>query len=160
MAMAFFLKLDGVPGESTDDRHRGEMDLLLWSWGLSNSGGVQFGAGAGVGKVSFAPMQISKVVDKGSPLLMGLVASGRHVGSGQLTVVAPGDPGRDILTVQMEDILVTSWTTAESSGEDRAEEQITLVAGKTTVTYLPQSADGGLADPVVFGWDVKLNQKV
>ena len=164
MTMAFFLRLDGVAGESTDASHLGEMDLLRWSWGLSNGGGGQMGAGggvgAGIGKVSFSPLQVIKLVDQGSPTLMGLIASGRHVAWGQLTVVAAGDPGHDVLTVALEDVLVTSWSTSESSGDERAEEEVTLAAGRTTVTYRTQNPDGSIGDPVVFGWDAKLNQKV
>ncbi|MDQ2781360.1 MAG: type VI secretion system tube protein Hcp [Actinomycetota bacterium] len=160
MPLTFFLRLDDIPGESADSRHAKEIELLRWSWGLENSGGVQFGGGGGAGKVAFSPLQVTKQVDSASPALMALVASGKHIATGTLTVVTVGDPGRDVLEVAMEDILVTAWTTEEATGNDWAEEDVSLTPVKVTVTHRAQNPDGTLAEPQVFGWDVRANQKV
>jgi type VI secretion system secreted protein Hcp len=46
MAVDFFLKLDGIPGESKDKAHKGEIDVLAWSWGMSQSGTMHMGGEA------------------------------------------------------------------------------------------------------------------
>ena len=37
MAFDAFLKLDGVKGESFDNTHKGEIDILSFSWGVSQT---------------------------------------------------------------------------------------------------------------------------
>lgn len=53
MALDMFIKIDGIKGESTDDKHKDEIDVLSWSWGMSQSGTVHTTGGSGAGKVSF-----------------------------------------------------------------------------------------------------------
>ena len=49
MAVDMFLKMDGIKGESVDDKHKDEIDVLSWSWGMSQSGSAHMGGGAGAG---------------------------------------------------------------------------------------------------------------
>ena len=50
MAVDMFIKIDGIKGESADDKHKEEVDVLSWSWGMSQSGSAHMGGGAGAGK--------------------------------------------------------------------------------------------------------------
>jgi len=52
MAVDMFLKIDDIEGESVDDVHAGEIDILSWSWGMSQSGTTHTGPGGGAGKVN------------------------------------------------------------------------------------------------------------
>src|SRR5271155_141355 len=78
MAVDMFLKLDGVNGESKDKVHGKEIDVLSWSWGLTNSGSAHVGGGAGSGKVNVQDLCVSKYVDSSSPNLMLACCQGTH----------------------------------------------------------------------------------
>lgn len=88
MPLQMFLKLDGIDGESTDARHNGEIDILGWSWGLSQPMTTQSGAVSG--KVAIQNLVIQKLVDLSSPALMLASAQGRHIASGTLTARKAG----------------------------------------------------------------------
>src|SRR5687768_12512993 len=78
-AVDFFLKIEGIDGESTDDKHKGELDIQSWSWGVSNMGTAGHGGGGGAGKASFQDIHFSTHVSKASPKLMLTCATGEHI---------------------------------------------------------------------------------
>jgi type VI secretion system secreted protein Hcp len=86
MAVDMFLKLDGVSGESKDKAHLKDIDILSWSWGMSNSGTAQQGSG----KVNVQDITISKYIDSSSPKLMLSCCDGTHFVSAQLAVRKAG----------------------------------------------------------------------
>ncbi len=72
-----FLKIDGIDGESTQADHRGEIELLSFTWGAS-----QPPAGARAARSTRASLNsftIVKRLDKASPKLMQACATGRHI---------------------------------------------------------------------------------
>ncbi len=75
----YFLKLDGVEGESQDSKHKNETELLSWSLGATNSGSFALGAGGGTGKVNISDAHFTKYIDKSSPNLMAACATGQHI---------------------------------------------------------------------------------
>jgi type VI secretion system secreted protein Hcp len=78
MAVDIFLKINGVDGESGDDKHKKEIDVLAWSWGLSNSGSAHVGGGAGSGKVNVQDLSVTKWVDASTPKLVLACCNGTH----------------------------------------------------------------------------------
>ena len=96
MAVDMFLKLDGVTGESKDKVHSKEIDVLVWSWGMTNDGSAQIGGGAGSGKVNVQDIAITKFVDSSSPQLMLACCKGNPVWLGSARLrwrgVLPRDP--------------------------------------------------------------------
>ena len=90
MAVDMFLKLDGIKGEASDDKHKGEIDVLAWSWGASQSGTMHVGQGGGGGKANFQDLSVTKWVDKSSHALLKAVATGQHVKEAMLTVRKAG----------------------------------------------------------------------
>ena len=78
MAVDMFLKIDGLKGESADDAHAGEIDVLAFSWGMSQSGSMHIGGGGGSGKVNVQDMSITKYLDKASTVLMQKWCSGKQ----------------------------------------------------------------------------------
>ena len=85
MAVDMFLKLNGVTGESKDKVHTNEIDVLSWSWGMTNNGSAHVGGGAGSGKVSVQDLTLSKFVDSSSPKLMLGCCNGKHFPDALLT---------------------------------------------------------------------------
>jgi type VI secretion system secreted protein Hcp len=103
----YFLKIDGIPGESGDDKHKAEIELESFSWGESQSGTAGHGGGAGAGKVVAQDLSIVKKVDKASPVLMIGCATGTHYKSAILTARKAGGGQLDYLKITLEDVLIS-----------------------------------------------------
>ena len=165
MALEMFLKLTGIEGESVDAKHKGEIDVLAWSWGLSTPEAASAaGAGAGAGRVKIDNISIQKLVDVASPLLLSFGAAGKHITDGTLSTRKAGTAGKaagnDFLLFKMTDVIVTSVQEASSSGADRPAESITLNFAKWEFYYQPTKADGSLGPAGSFGWDIVTNKQV
>jgi len=165
-----FLKLDGIKGESADSKHKGEIDLMSFSWGLEQSGVQATGGGGGAGKVRFLDFQISKKTDASSPLLMLNCANGAHIPTAAFTVRKAGGTQLEYLKIKMTDVLISSYKPAGAdlpTGEltpdltnEIPQERVTLNFAKIEFQYQPQGADGkAQGGPVIAGWDVKGNVK-
>ena len=158
MAVDMFLKLDGIKGESKDHKHKDEIHIESFSWGLSQTGAHGTGGGGGAGKVSVNDISLTKHVDKSSPVLMLHCASGKHIKEGLITVRKAGDKPVEYLKIKLTDILVSSVQFA-GHGSDLLTENLTLNFSKFAVDYIEQKPDGSGEAPVTMGWDVKANQK-
>ena len=159
MAVDMFLKLDGVNGESKDKVHTKEIDVLAWSWGMSNSGSAHVGGGAGSGKVSVQDLCVSKYVDSSSPNLMLACCSGTHYKDALLTVRKAGGTPVEYIKVKMETVLVSGVSSGGSSAEDRLTENLILNFAKVSMDYTPQDAKGAAGTAIPFAWDIAANSK-
>src|SRR3954469_12515145 len=142
MAADMFLELEGVPGESKDDTHKTQIDVLAWSWGASQSGTGHTGGGSGAGKVSVQDLSITKYVDSASHLLLLNCCNGGHLKKGTLFVRKAGTTPLEYIKLKMENILVSHVSTGGSGGEDRLTENVTLNFSKFAFVYTPQKDDG------------------
>ena len=158
-ASDFFLKLDGIDGESTDERHNNWIEVHSYSWGVSNSGSLASGGGGGSGKASFSDLHITKTVDKSSPKLMLAVATGEHLKTLDLTLRKAGGSPMDYYIIHMEDVLVSSFSTTGSTGGPPLEE-VSFTYQKITWEYIPQNSDGTAGASIKAGYDVKANVKI
>jgi type VI secretion system secreted protein Hcp len=157
----WFLKLDGISGESTDVNHTDEIDVESWSWGVSNSGGGGGGGGGGSGKATFQDFQFVSRISKASPALFLACASGSHIKDALLSGVrsAGKSKGTDFLKYKLRDVMVTSHTQGDSEGVAPME-QFSLNFSKVEWSYTPTSAAGKTQPPVSAGWDLKVNKKL
>jgi type VI secretion system secreted protein Hcp len=160
MAVDMFIKIGDVKGESKDHKHGGEIDVLAWSWGLSNSGTAHVGTGAGAGKVNVQDISFTHYIDKASPSLMLACCNGKHFPEATLTVRKAGEQPVEYVTMKLTDLLITSISTGGSGGEDRLTENVTLNFAKFEFQYLPQDAQGKAGDPIPVGWNIAENVKV
>ena len=159
-ATDYFLKIDGIDGESTDAKHKGEIDLESWSWGESQSGSHAAGGGGGAGKVSMQDFHGVMKVGKASPKMMLACATGEHLKKAVLTCRKAGGNQQEYMTVTMSDLLVSSYQTGGSQGDLVPVDQISLNFSKIEVEYKPQDQKGAVGSPVKVGYDLKLNKKV
>jgi type VI secretion system secreted protein Hcp len=159
MAVDMFLKLDGIKGESADKSHKDEIAILAWSWGVSNSGSAHTGGGAGSGKVNIQDLSLTKYIDVASPDLVLFSCNGKHIPKAQLTVRKAGENPLEYLIIKLEDILVASYSTGGSGGEDRLTENITLNFAKVDMEYTAQDAKGAAGAKPKMGWDIPANVK-
>jgi type VI secretion system secreted protein Hcp len=158
MAVNYFLRIDGIPGESTDDKHKGEIPVLAFSWGEAQSAPPASGGGGGAGKVSMGPLNVSALTSKASPPLLLACASGQHIKSATLTGRKAGKAALEYLTVSMSDVLVSTYEV--SAGDDTPMDQVSLAFAKIQVEYREQKADGTPGTVTKAGWDVKANKKI
>ena len=160
-AVDYFLKIDGIDGESQDSKHKNEIDVSSWSWGASQTGTMASGGGGGAGKVHMQDFHFTMTVNKSTPKLMLACSSGQHIPKAVLTCRKAGTEQQEFLLYTFSDILVSSYQTGGSGGGDVVPvEQISLNYTKVEIEYKEQKADGTLAGPIKAGWDLKLNKKV
>jgi type VI secretion system secreted protein Hcp len=154
MALSIFARIGTIKGESRDARHKDEIDVLSWSWGVAQSGSGAQGGGAGAGKASFHDFTFTHHVDKATPLLMKACATGVHGKDAKVTVRRAGAGQQEYLVITMTDVLVTSVST-NVSAEGDALEVVVLTFAKVDLEYKPQKPDGSLDAGVHFTYDVK-----
>src|SRR5262249_45569194 len=104
MAVDMFLKLDGIKGESHDSKHKEEIHIESYSWGLNQTGAHGAGGGGGAGKVSVHDISITKFVDKATAALLLHCASGKHIPTGLVTVRKAGDNALQDRKIKLTDI--------------------------------------------------------
>lgn len=156
-AVDYFLKLDGIPGESTDSKHKNEIDIESWSWGESNSGAQGGGGGGGAGKVSMQDFHFTMKVNKASPKLFLACATGQHIKDALLVCRKAGKEQQEYLKIKFSDLLVSSYQTGGASESVVPTEQISLNFAKIELSYAPQKPDGKLDSPVVHNYSLKEN---
>lgn len=160
-AVDYFLKIEGIEGESTDDKHKNEIDIDSWSWGETQAGAHAGGGGGGAGKVSMQDFNFTMKVGKASPTLLQACASGEHIKKAILICRKAGKEQQEYLKITFSDLLVSSFQTGGSAGASIVPvDQISLNFAKLEYEYKPQKADGTLGPVVKAGWDLKLNKKV
>jgi type VI secretion system secreted protein Hcp len=160
-AVDYFLKIDGIKGESTDDKHKGEIDLESWSWGAMQTGTASHGGGAGAGKVSKEDFRFVKKTDKSSPNLMIACATGQHFKEALLTARKAGGGQQEFLTVKLSDLIVSSYNTEGAGHSDAIPmEHIGLNFTKLEMVYKEQKPDGTLGADVKQTYDFGANKKL
>ena len=159
MAVDMFIKIKGIDGEARDHAHEKSIDVLAWSWGMSQSGTMHSGGGGGSGKVSVQDMSITKWVDKASPNLIKYCCNGKQVDDAVLTVRKAGGASEvEYIKITMEKVLVTSVSTGGSGGEDQLTENCTLNFGIVKFEYQQQKDDGSKeGGPVPIKWNIMRN---
>lgn len=138
-AVDMFLKLDGITGESFDKVHKGEIDVLAWSWGTNST---ETATARKQGCVAVQDFSFTKYIDKATPGLITSIAGGQAIANAKLTVRKAGEKPLEFLLVELSNVVVTSLSTGGSGGEDRLTENVTLNFASAKVTYTPQKADG------------------
>jgi type VI secretion system secreted protein Hcp len=131
-----FLKLDGISGQATDKRHKGDIEVSSFSFGIHNTSAHGSGGGGGAGKTSFESFTIMKTVDKASPLLFQACATGKHIKSAELLFARKaGGTQKDYLYIKLTDVLISS-VQAGGSEKGAPQEQVSLTFQKMQETYL------------------------
>jgi type VI secretion system secreted protein Hcp len=162
MAVDMFLKIHGIPGESTDASHRDEIDLLSYTWGESQPAlASSAGGGSAAGRVAMQDFHFTMRINKASPKLFLACASGAHIRNAILTVRRSGGNPVEFLKWTFTDVTIGSYQTA--TGVPPGElplEQVSLRFAKIEVEYRPMRPDGSLDAPIKAGWDLQANSLV
>lgn len=158
MSVDMFLELDKISGEAQDDKLKGKIDILAWSWGMSQSGTTHMGSGGGAGKVNVQDLSITKYVDLSSTVLMQKCTKGEHIISGRLICRKAGGEQLEYITIEFKDCIVTSISTGGSGGEDRLTENVSLNFAQYKIVYTEQNEKGGAGKQPEWAYDIAANK--
>jgi type VI secretion system secreted protein Hcp len=153
-----FLKIEGIPGESTNEKHADEIVVTSFSTGfMQPQSAAGHATGGGGGKTVLRDLSITKLLDRATPLLMLKCAQGTRLPTAVLTVLSPGERSFEDYKITMNDVVISSVSTVGSSTGDRPTETVTLNFKKIEWEYTPQKADGSPGTPVKGSWDLTTN---
>lgn len=158
MASDIFAKIGDIKGESLDAKHKDEIEILSFSWGVTNSGSAAAGSGDGSGKATFQDLVVVHNIDKASPDLMRACATGTHLKEATITHRKAGKGQQEFLVVKMNDVIITGVTHGGATGQPYSE-TVSLAFAKVDLEYKPQKPDGSLDATVVFKYDLKANKE-
>ena len=163
MAVDIFLKIEGIEGESKDDKHPKEIEVLSWSWELNQSGTMHHATGGGSGKVTVEDVVVEKWIDSATNGLVAALTSGKHLKKSTLTVRKAGGPAQvEYYKIEMNECIITRVAQGESFDDDeRIREKINLNFASVKVIYQPQDNEGKpLGGEKTAGWDMQKNIKL
>lgn len=133
-----FLKVEGVTGESGDADHKGEIDVVSWSWGLQAPSDVATGLASGRRRLS--ELQITKKVDRATPVLMQYLSRNTKAKTAVLTVRKAGKTPLTYFKISMKEVRVASVKTESVDAE--LMDRVNFTFAEVTITYTPQDASG------------------
>lgn len=156
--IGLFLEVEGIPGESTHAAHPGEIDVLSWQWGMTQTVIRSPGSGNTTGKVNYRDIQITKSIDRSTPLLMAAASEGKHWKQAALYALKEGRNPQETKVITMKDIVVTSIQLGGASGNEPLTETITMQFNQVQVDYQPTDPQGNPLDKLIsFVWDILKN---
>lgn len=157
----YFLKIDGIDGESLQKGHEKEIEIHSFSWGEQNAGSFAGNMGGGSGKVAMQDFHFTVPINKSSPKLFLACATGEHIKTAALTCRKAGKTQQEFLKWKFTDLLISSYNTGGSGGSDVIPvDQVSFNFTKIEISYAPQKADGNLDAALPAGYDIKVGQKV
>jgi type VI secretion system secreted protein Hcp len=163
MAIDMFLKIDGIPGESTDARHPDEIDILSYTWGESHPAAASSGGGGGssAGRVTMQDFHFAMHLNKASPKLFLACASGAHIRNAILTMRRSGENPIEFLKWTFTDVTIASYQTgAIVPPGELLTDQVSLRFAKIATEYTPMNANGTPGVPIKAGWDLTANRPI
>ena len=153
-----FLKLGDIRGESTDSKHKGEIEILSFSQSFTNTSDGGFGGGAGAGKVQCGAISMLKSIDASSPFLLKGVATGQHYKDAVITFRAAGSKEtQEYYVITMSDVLISELSQTDSADPNRIFEKLVINARTFEFKYTPSSVKGSVT-PVSFKYDCAANK--
>ena len=147
----YFLKIDGIDGESTDATHKGWIQLLSFSWGASNPSRVIASGRTRAGRPTISDFTFTSTTSTASPTLFADCVTGKNHPTAVITGLRSGDRGQvEFLKIRLSDVLVSSYQTSASS--DVPTDSTSLSFRKIEYSIYSQSGT-----PVTGVWDVVRN---
>jgi type VI secretion system secreted protein Hcp len=156
MAVDYFLKLDGIQGESQDEKHKNEIQVLSWSWGAANVSSVAGTGGSGAGKVDMSDVSMMLNFDKSTPKFFKSVCAGTHIASGTLSAIKAGGNGKPYLKVDFKELFVTGLQMS-AAGEVPAV-SLSFSYDEIKIDYSAQDEKGNLASVGPVTMNIKQNK--
>jgi type VI secretion system secreted protein Hcp len=156
MAVDYFLDLDGIKGESQDDKFKDKIQILSWSWGASNVSSVAGTGGSGAGKVDLSDFSIMANFDKSTPAFFKSITKGTHIKTGTMSAVKAGAEGKPYLKVDLKELFVSSLQMSASSEIPTV--SISFSYNEIKIDYSMQNEQGNLVSTGPVTYEVKANK--
>jgi len=156
MAVDYFLKLDGIQGESEDAKHKNEITILSWSWGASQVSSVSGTGGSGAGKASLSDFSVMAFFDKSTPLFFKSICAGTHIKTGEMTAIKSGADGKPYLKVDFKELFVTSLQISASSEVPSV--SISFSYNEIKIDYSTQNEQGNITSTGAVTYNTKENK--
>lgn len=162
----YFLKIDGIKGESLDAEHKGEIEVESFSWGMANRG-APGGGGRTTGKNQFTGFDFGALSTSASPQIVLQAATGKHIKQALLSGRKAGGEGGDFLKIKMTDVLISSYQqtampgspeSGETVSDNEPMDKVSMNFAKIEFSVAPQLPTGDIGEPTVTGWDVEKDQ--
>jgi type VI secretion system secreted protein Hcp len=161
-----FLQMDGIKGESTDDKHKDWSEVTGFSHGMSQpvSTTRSSSGGASSGRTVHGDFVVFKYMDSSSPKLYEAISNGKHFSKVKLECCRAGGSQVKFLEITMEEVMISkvqlstngsngSHESVAGTGGSGAEkignvdllpvEEVHLNYGKITWTYTQQKRKDG-----------------
>jgi type VI secretion system secreted protein Hcp len=142
-----FLKMKGakhgdINGEAQDQKHKNEIEVLAWSWGMQ--GKAALGGGMATGKATMRELRITKRVDKSSTALMSALRTNETIKEATLTLRKIGKTPLEYLKIKIEEgrVVALDLEAGDVSGSPTLLERVSFSFNKISIEYTPQGADG------------------
>jgi type VI secretion system secreted protein Hcp len=150
-----FLKVTGassgvIKGESQDAEHKGEIDIVSWSWGMQVKSTL--GGGTATGKASMHDLKLVKRVDVSSTALMAALKNNEVIKKAVLTLRKAGTSHLEYLKITIEQGRVTGLTieTGDEEGRPTLFENLSFSFNTIQIEYVPQLKDGQRGGSTMF----------
>lgn len=158
MSQDIFLKINGIDGESEDASHHGEIEVLSWSWNVSQQSNMHAGSGGGAGRATVDDLTFEHLIDRATPNLTQYCLTGKHIDEAKLVVRKAGGNPLEYIKFTMNDVLVTSVSpSGVSNSESRPREVVRLSFSRMKQEYVVQNAQGGSGGAITATFDIKKN---
>jgi type VI secretion system secreted protein Hcp len=147
----YFLKIDGIRGESTDATHLNEIEIASYAWAINATSLKDCVKPAQVpvfGGVSFV-----KSLDLASPRLATALTTGQHLTSAVLTARRSGVDPLEYLKITFTDVVVTGYSMSATAATF-PQDSFSLSFAKIRLDYSRQRPNGTLEPPITFCWDL------
>jgi type VI secretion system secreted protein Hcp len=155
MAVDYFLKLDQIQGESVDEKHKDEIQLMSWSWGASQVTSVAGTGGSGAGKASLQDFNVMTYFDKATPKFFKSIVKGDHIKTGTMTAVKSGAEGTPYLKVDFKELFVTNLQISGSSEIPTI--SISFSYNEIKIDYSTQNEQGNVSSTGAVTFNTKTN---
>ena len=158
MATNMFIRIGDIKGESHDSRHKDEIEIVSWAWGIANPVMGSSGTGTSTGRATFQDITFTHLVDRASPRLMLASASAQRFRDARLTVRRPGTTTpEEFLLINLENVVVTGTQLSATEPVGGLVEHVTLAFVRVDYEYRRQLPDGSPDTGVHFKWDLQHN---
>jgi type VI secretion system secreted protein Hcp len=157
MAVDMFITIGDIKGESIDDKHKDQIEVLSWSWGMTQTGTSHAGQGGGIGKVDVQNLVFTKYIDRASPALIKWCCKGTHFDKAILTVRKAGGDALEYLKIELFNGLISQISVGGAGGAERLTENIGLNFAAFKYAYTPQTSKGAGDAVVPASWNIAKN---
>jgi type VI secretion system secreted protein Hcp len=152
-----FLKVESarqgpIKGESEDETHKGEIDVVSWSWGMQAQTTI---AGGTAGKATMNQLVVSKKIDGASTALMAAMRNNELIKKAVLTMRKAGAKQHEFFKFTLQNGRITSLDIhTDAPGTPDFTETLSIAFQKVSVEYVPQGADGQMRGAMVFETEI------